>query len=227
MAIIENSLATAINSLGLGPQAQSSKKDKDQLGQADFLELMVTQLKNQDPFSPMENGDFITQMAQFSSVTGLAELQQSFNKLANSLQSNQALQASSLVGRTVLVPSAVGSLPAGGTMSGAIDLPASSATVGLTIQDGAGQVIRRLELGSQASGEVYFNWDGLGNDGLPAPAGRYYINADAGFDGETVAVETLVSASVESVTLGQGGQGLTLNLTDGNVVDFASVREIK
>lgn len=227
MAIIENNLTTAINELGLGSQSQQNTKPRDQLGQTDFLELMVTQLKNQDPFSPMENGDFIAQMAQFSSVTGLAELQQSFNKLANSLQSNQALQASSLVGRTVLVPSAVGNLPAGGSMSGAIDLLASSSTVGLTIQDEVGQIVRRLELGSQTSGEVYFNWDGLGNDGLPAPAGRYYISADAGFNGETVAVETLASASVESVTLGQGGQGLTLNLTDGNIVDFASVREIK
>lgn len=227
MAIIENNLASAINDLGLGAQAKPEKRNQDQLGQADFLELMVTQLKNQDPFSPMENGDFISQMAQFSSVTGLAELQQSFDKLANSLQSNQALQASSLVGRTVLVPSAVASLPAEGSMSGAIELPTSSTAVGLTVQDEVGQVIRRLELGSQAAGKVYFNWDGLGNDGLPAPAGRYYISADAGFDGSTVAVETLVSASVESVTLGQGGQGLTLNLTDGNVVGFASVREIK
>ncbi len=227
MAIIENNLTSAINDLGLGAQTQQSTKTQDQLGQGDFLELMVAQLKNQDPFAPVENGDFIAQMAQFSSVTGLSELQQSFDKLANSLQSNQALQASSLVGRTVLVPSAVGSLSAGGSLSGAIDLPASSTTVGLMVHDEAGQIIRRLELGSQAAGEVYFNWDGLNNDGQPVPAGRYYISADAGFDGETVAVETLISTSVESVTLGQGGQGLTLNLIDGNAVDFASVREIK
>jgi flagellar basal-body rod modification protein FlgD len=227
MATIDNNISSTINELGLGAQSAPGKKSQDQLGQTEFLDLMITQLKNQDPFSPMENGDFISQMAQFSSVTGLAELQQSFDKLATSLQSNQALQASSLVGRTVLVPSAIGTLPVGGAISGAVALPTSSGSVGVNVQDSSGQMIRRLELGSQPSGDVYFNWDGMTNAGVPAEAGRYFISADAGFNGETVALETLMSSSVASVTLGQGGNGLTLNLTDGNVVDFSSVKEIK
>jgi len=227
MAHIDNNLNTIINDLGLTGQTGKPKKAPDQLGQTEFLNLMITQLKNQDPFSPMENGDFISQMAQFSSVTGLAELQQSFDKLATSLQSNQALQASSLVGRTVLVPSAAGTLSTNGTLRGAVELTTSSGAVGVTIQDESGQVIRRLELGPQSSGEVYFNWDGIADNGQSAPAGRYFVSADASINGDTVAFETLMSASVDSVTLGQGGQGLRLNLTDGNVVDFASVREIQ
>lgn len=227
MTIIDNNLTSTINDLGLGAQPEQKTKTADQLGQTDFLNLMITQLKTQDPFKPQENGDFIAQMAQFSSVSGLAELQQSFDKLATSLQSNQALQASSLVGRTVLVPSAVGTLPSGGAMSGALDLPASSGAVGINVYDSSGQVVRRLELGAQSSGEVYFNWDGLTNAGTPAEPGQYYISADASMNGDTVALQTLVTTSVDSVTLGQGGQGLTLNLTDGNVVDFSSVREIK
>ncbi len=227
MAHIDNNLNTAINELGLGTSTKKPKKSPDQLGQAEFLNLMITQLKNQDPFAPMENGDFISQMAQFSSVTGLAELQQSFDKLATSLQSNQALQASSLVGRTVLVPSATGTLSSGGSIRGALELSASSGAVGVTITDSSGQVIRRLELGPQSAGGVYFNWDGLADNGQPAPEGRYFVSANAEINGSTVALETLMSASVDSVTLGQGGQGLRLNLTDGNVVDFSSVREIQ
>lgn len=226
MATIDNNLATTLQELGLGAKPEQKKKS-DELGQKEFLDLMIAQLKTQDPFAPMENGDFIAQMAQFSSVTGLSDLQQSFDKLATSLQSNQALQASSLVGRTVMVPSAVGTLPTGGAMSGAVDLPASSGAVALTIQDTAGQVVRRLELGAQSAGEVYFNWDGMTDAATPAQPGRYYISADASLSGEVVALQTMVSTSVESVTLGQGGKGLTLNLTDGNAVDFASVREIK
>lgn len=227
MATIDNNISSSINELGLGAKSGPVTKTRDQLGQTEFLDLMITQLKTQDPFAPMENGDFISQMAQFSSVTGLAELQQSFEKLANSMQSNQALQASTLVGRTVLVPSAVGTLPTGGALAGAINMPASGSSVGVTIQDSAGQVVRRLELGTQAAGEVYFNWDGLSDAGTAAQPGRYFVSADAGFNGETVALETLMSSSVASVTLGQGGNGLTLNLTDGNVVDFSSVKEIK
>lgn len=226
MATINDNLATTLQGLGL-TEAPEVKRKNDNLGQSDFLELMITQLKTQDPFKPMENGDFIAQMAQFSSVTGLAELQQSFDKLATSLQSNQALQASSLVGRSVLVPSAIGTLPQGGAMTGSIDLPASSGSVALTIKDSTGQLMRRLELGTQYAGEVYFNWDGITNSGEPARPGRYYIGAEAQIDGQTVALETLVGASVESVTLGRGGQGMTLNLADGGAVDFANVREIK
>ena len=65
MATIDNNLATSLKELGLGAPVQQ-KKDKDQLGQTEFLKLMVTQLKTQDPFEPMQNGDFIAQMAQFS-----------------------------------------------------------------------------------------------------------------------------------------------------------------
>jgi flagellar basal-body rod modification protein FlgD len=226
MATVNDNLATTLQGLGQ-TETPKAKRDNDNLGQSDFLELMITQLKTQDPFKPMENGDFIAQMAQFSSVTGLAELQQSFDKLAGSLQSNQALQASSLVGRSVIVPSAIGTLPQGGSMAGAIDLPASSGSVALTIKDANGQLMRRLELGTQYAGDVYFSWDGITNSGDPARPGRYYISAEAQIDGETVALETLVSTSVESVTLGRGGQGMTLNLADGNVADFADVREIK
>ena len=225
MATINDSLASTISQLGLGEQTDSTKKS-DTLGQSEFLELMVTQLKTQDPFSPMQNGDFIAQMAQFSSVSGLAELQQSFQSLASSLQSNQALQASTLVGRSVLVPSGVGILPEEGAMTGAITLPESVENLTLTVQDASGQIVRRLGLGSQASGQAIFSWDGLTDAGESANPGKYYISASGEYGGDTVALETLSAAGVDSVTLGQGGSGLTLNLTDGNVVALTNVREI-
>lgn len=227
MSTIDNGFNTLIKDLSLGAPAAEASKKKDHLGQTDFLDLMITQLKNQDPFSPMENGDFIAQMAQFSSVTGLAELQQSFEKLATSLQSSQALQASSLVGRTVMVPSQIATLSEGGNVSGAIDLPTSGGDVAVTILDNAGQVIRKIPLGTQTAGEVYFNWDGFTDGSVPASSGRYYLSASAEIDGETRALSTLVSASVESVTLKNGGNELSLNLADGNVVDLSSIREIK
>jgi len=219
--------STITDGLGLGSSANNIKKRSDQLGQDEFLKLMVAQLKNQDPFAPMENGDFISQMAQFSSVTGIAELQQSFEQMATSLQSNQALQASSLVGRTVLIPSKEATLVGGESVNGVVELSESSSSVGVTITDSSGQVIRRLELGTQSSGDIYFNWDGTDIDGKAVAEGQYFVNADAKIGDETVALKTLMAASVASVTLGQGGQGLKLNLTDGNAVDFSSVRAIQ
>jgi len=226
MANVDNNLTSILGGLGLGEQS-AKKKAPDELGQSEFLELMIAQLNNQDPMKPMENGDFISQMAQFSAVTGLTKLQESFDGLAVSLQSNQALQASSLVGRTVLVPSGIGTLPQGGTLSGVVDLDSSSSNLTITIQDASGQVMRRLELGPQQTGDVYFNWDGITDSGVQAQEGRYYISAETQTEGGTEALETLVSSAVESVTMGQGGQAITLNLADGNTVDLSSVRSIQ
>ena len=93
-------------------------KKKTSLGQEDFLKLMTTQMTHQDPNNPMQNGEFLSQMAQFGTVSGIQDLQKSFADFANSINSDQALQASSLVGRYVSVPTSTGILPAGGEIKG-------------------------------------------------------------------------------------------------------------
>ena len=72
--------------------SEETKKDPGTLGMEDFMSLMTTQLKYQDPMNPMENGDFLGQIASFAQVTGLSDLQDSFSTFSNSMQSNQALQ---------------------------------------------------------------------------------------------------------------------------------------
>lgn len=222
---IDNSLASIIKDIGLGrPEA---KKDRNSLGQEEFLKLMITQLENQDPFKPMENGEFISQMAQFSSVAGLKELQTSFSQLATSLQSNQALQASTMVGRSVLVPSEMATLGANQPLTGIVELPVSSNNVNVTITDSTGQIIRQINLGPHTAGDISFSWDGLSNTGTAMPAGTYKIAAEAkGVDGN-FSVRTLVHAAVESVSLGSNQQGIKLNLRDLGSVAFSEVREIK
>lgn len=206
--------------------AQAAESSKDKLGQKDFLKLMVAQLKNQDPLKPMENGDFLGQMAQFSSVTGLQDLQASFNQLAGVMQSNQALQASALVGRSALVPGNTAVLSSGQAVSGAVDLPASTSDVALAVTDQSGKVIRLMSMGPQASGLTSVQWDGKTDAGELAPSGRYKIVANAVIDGKVQAVDTLVAARVESVTLGRGGQESTLNLAGLGSLEMSKVRQI-
>lgn len=222
---IDNSLSQAIQELGLNRVTE--KKNRNELGQDEFLELMVTQLRNQDPFKPLENGDFIAQMAQFSSVSGLQSLQQSFSQLAASLQSNQALQASTMVGRSVLVPLNTAVLSSNSPVTGVLDLPSSSSNVALTIVDSSGQIVRQIRLGPQAAGEVPFTWDGFNDSGSVMPPGKYGLLAKAqGSDG-TFSLNTLVRASVESVTLSPNQQGISLNLTELGSISFSDVREIR
>jgi flagellar basal-body rod modification protein FlgD len=173
----------------------------------------------------MENGEFLTQIAQFSQVTGLQELQDSFKSLSESLVSNQALQAASLVGRDVLAPTGLGVLGPGQPIRGSVELPSASAQVTVNIYDSAGQMVRRLELGSQASGEALYQWDGLRDDGTFAPPGNYLISAEAEFNGRNEAVEALVVNRVNGVTLGNAGS-LLLDLAGVGPMDFEQVKQI-
>ncbi len=195
------------------------------LGQQEFLELMTTQLQNQDPFKPMESGDFLTQIAQFSTVEGIGDLNSGFEQLSSSLVSNQALQASGLIGRSVLAPTGVASLQPGGSIRGSVQLPAASADVTVSIFDQAGQLVRRVDLGSQVAGNLDFQWDGLRGDGQYASPGNYFVSAEASIDGRNEAVDTLLVSEVKSVTLSNSG-GLLLDLDGIGALDFKEVRQI-
>ena len=197
------------------------------LGQEDFLTLMTAQLQNQDPFKPMENGEFIAQMAQFSTVTGITELRDSFKELAGSLYSNQAFQAASLVGREVLVPDGRGELEQEGTLKGAVELTNPASNLTISIYDLSGRLVRRLDLGRQSEGMAEFSWDGLTAEGEPAPAGSYAIRAEAVEGGANIAHDVLIAAGVNSVTLPRSGGELLLDVEGLGLVEFSQVRQIR
>lgn len=196
------------------------------LGQQQFFDLMVTQLKNQDPFKPMESGEFLGQIAQFSTVNGIGELQQSFSTLASSLQSSQALQASTMVGREVVVPREDFLYRAGEPARLSAELPASASNVRVSIVDGGGQVVRQVALGEQEGGRVDFAWDGRTDAGTAAPSGPYRMRFDAILGGEEQALESAVQARVDSVSLSRDGQAPTLNLAAYGAVAVSDVRQI-
>ena len=159
---------SVLQSLGVRSQQQlqqAQQQAPQTLGQSDFLNLMIAQLKNQDPTKPLNSNQMISQMAQFSQVTGLQQLQKSFATLSSSLSSNQALQASNLVGHKVLAPTGAGILSSGGDITGAVDLPSAASNVTVQIHDQSGQLVRTLDLGPQAAGPAI--------PGLP-PMGRAF-----------------------------------------------------
>ena len=204
--------------------ASGTAEDEGKLGQEEFLQLMITQLENQDPFKPLESGEFLGQLAQFGTVTGLSQLQTSFEGLASSLVSNQALQAAGLVGRSVLVRGDQALLETGGMVDGAIDLGTSTNALRVQILDSAGQLVRQLDLGAQPAGFVRFGWDGVDDAGVVAAPGRYTVTAQYLNGNETQSAATLVNAAVDSVTI--GSQGLAVQLRGLGEVPFSAVQEI-
>jgi flagellar basal-body rod modification protein FlgD len=220
-------MVTAVNSadfadLGL---AVPTNDKKAELGQADFLHLMLTQLKNQDPFKPLDSGEFLGQLAQFGTVSGLTQLQTSFDSLATSLVSNQALQAASLVGRSALVQASRIAIADGEPVAGAVELPATSSSVRVVVRDSSGEVVRALDLGAKTAGLVPFVWDGKTDDAAAAPSGSYTFSAEFRGDKKIEAATTLISAPVESVVF--GADGFSVQLRGIGEMPFAAVREIR
>lgn len=197
----------SINSNSSSAAAQAAGKSSGgSMKQADFLSLLIQQMRNQDPTKPMDSSQMVSQLAQISQVAATQSLQASFDGLSHALQGNQLLQASSMVGRSVTVPSAAGQLQASG-LDGAVNVPDGGGTVLVQITDAKGNVLRTLNLGTPASGLVAFHWDGKGDDGTALATGTYGLKAQAG----NTAVATYVSGKVNGVGM-TGSDGTYLDV---------------
>lgn len=196
--------------------AVADPKDNS-LTQEDFFALLTQQLAYQDPTKPVDNDQMVAQMTSFTMADGISQLNTSFNSFAQSMTSNQALQASSLVGQQVLVNGNLGFMPADGAgVSGTVISDKTVQDMKITIQDRFGAVVKTIDAGTQAAGNIEFSWDGKDRQGNPMPAGEYTITATGQINGNGVQLATAVHRQVNSVSLAGSGQGVILNLT-GNV----------
>ena len=119
------SLTNILDKLGINSAKEkfTPKETKDQLGQEDFLKLMTTQLQNQDPFAPVDNADFIAQMAQFSTVTGITSMDETMKSVSQQLSEMRIASTTQLMGHSVLVPGKYARPDKEGIISGVVDLP--------------------------------------------------------------------------------------------------------
>ncbi|MWV12551.1 flagellar hook assembly protein FlgD [Pseudomonas sp. R-28-1W-6] len=207
-------------------QIKQDTTQNKELGKNEFLNLLVAQLNNQNPLEPQGNGEFIAQLAQFSQVEGIEKLNTSMGSLLSGYQSSQALQASSLVGRKVIVPTDKAVVDTAETFKASLVLPVTSSNVYVNIYDSAGASVGRVNLGQQAAGNVSFMWDGKDASGKVLPPGTYKFEAQATYADGTKGLYTMLPANVDSVTLGQNGGELTLNLAGLGSVPLSQVQVI-
>jgi flagellar basal-body rod modification protein FlgD len=206
--------------------SSAAGKAKKELGQEDFLALMIQQLKNQDPLKPMENGEFIGQMAQFSTVSGIADMSKSIAGLTDAFNSGQALQAASMVGRTVLTEASSATYSGTKPVSGAVDLPNATSNGVVRVYTAAGELVRELPLGTQQAGLANFSWDGTLANGQPAPAGGYKFTAAIESPAGDTALTTYLASKVESVTLAGDGSGSQIRTDSGATVRLSQVKAV-
>ncbi|MBZ9785002.1 flagellar hook assembly protein FlgD [Pseudomonas sp. REP124] len=206
--------------------AAGSATGKKALGKDAFLQLLVTQLKNQNPLEPQGNGEFVAQLAQFSSLEGITSLNDTVTGIAGAFGSSQALQASSLVGRSVIAPGDKAVVDTTKGMTGSVVLPQSVAETTVKITDKDGKTVRTLSLKDQPAGNASFTWDGKDEAGNVAPAGTYNFAASTTIDNQSVALITNLPATVTSVTLSQTGGELMLNLAGLGSIALSKVQTI-
>jgi len=207
-----------------GSAGSTAPASSTSLGGTDFLTLMLAQLKNQDPTSPVDSNTFLSQLAQLTEVQGITSLN---TTLSSSLASSQAMQASSLLGHQALVNTGTAQLAAGATVSGAVNVPQTTSKVVLDISDSSGALVNQINLGAQSAGLANFSWNGTTSSGAAAPPGTYTLTAQyAGATSSSAAATTLVNGTVESVSMGAGSAGLTLNVAGVGSVPFSNVQQI-
>lgn len=177
-----------------------SANSKESLGQASFLKLMTAQLKFQDPFKPVENKDMVAQMAQFSQVAGISEMNASLKAIAGSFGTSRLSEAANFIGRSVLQDGDTAYADAQGRYSGEFNLANPASNVSLEWLDSAGNVVHTQELGNVQAGRVPFQLVSEDDTGKPLDVGPLKVRLK-GAAASTVSTWLPVTA-VESSSTG-------------------------
>jgi len=222
--ITENQIMQNMLPQSSATNAVESVDSSNELDRDAFLKLLLTQLQNQDPLNPMEGTEFTAQLAQFTSLEQLYNLNDSFATVSSTIQASNDFQTISLVGKTI---KALGTamyvregVPTNGIFQ--IDEPAASAVI--NIYDETGQKIRTLDLGALAAGNHNIDWDGRDYNGTLVADGNYDFEILA-LDAENQAIEasSRVEGKITGVTFETGAPVLLMN---GLEISLADIYEI-
>ena len=175
-----------------------------------FIKLLVTQLQNQDPLSPMDNSQVTSQMAQLNTVTGIQNMNDTMKSMASSFNGAQTLQATSMLGRTVMFAGNNMGL-ANGKGDAAIDLQQAADSVKVDVKDSGGKVVNSFNLGNLPKGLNKISWDGLDAQGQKMPDGNYTFSVTATAAGQNAAFTALSMAQVLGVSQSADGIRLLTN----------------
>jgi flagellar basal-body rod modification protein FlgD len=223
MSSIDSAQSALYEKLGINQNSDIKKGASDTLGQNDFLKLMTTQLQNQDPFAPMDNGDFIAQMAQFSTVTGISEVNESLEKLVNKSDQGRIATAANLLGHSVLVPGNISRPDEKGELHGVLDLPQASSMAKIVISDAdTGEELNVMDLGAQAAGLVGFSWKDIPEE-IQNSNSRIKIDATIDFGEGQKQLNPSVFARVLSASVGSGNsENVLIDVEDFGEMDVST-----
>jgi flagellar basal-body rod modification protein FlgD len=205
---------------------KKAENDNGTLTQEDFFSLLTQELAHQDPTKPTENAEMISQMTAFSTTEGVSQLNDQFTQFANSMSSSQALQASSLVGRSVLIDDNIFGKAEGQEANGKIVTDEAASSVTIYVENTVGEIVQTIPVGDVSAGQTGFTWNGMNSQGDPVPEGAYRFRIAGFVDGQSQELQAMTYRKVDSVTLAGAGGNILLNLSGGSSMALADVVEV-
>lgn len=239
MAIVNNasvnSLASSSSSASSASSASSSSSSTASSAsslQSTFLQLLVTQLQNQDPTNPMDSAQMTSQLAEINMVSGISQLNTTLSSLQSQLTATQQLQASALIGKDVLAPGSTITVASGAASGFGVQLGTAATDVKVSIKNSSGTTVQTLDLGAESAGVVPITWNAENSSGSTVPDGNYTISVTAtGAPTTTGGAATSVSATALAVSevtsvIQQTGGTVGVTLSGGNTVAVSSIADI-
>ena len=208
-------------------QQVNASSEQQELGRDAFLQLLTTQLNNQDPLDPMDNEAFVAQLAQFSSVEGIKGMQSSLENMVSGMRQDQMMAGASLVGKKVSVEGGVFEGGNGIKTNASINLESGADAVIVNIYDRAnGNLVFSETLGSQMPGDLKISWEGISNTGEMVASGNYLMSASTIVNGRQQSIPVSTLSQVKSVKWDPSTQQLSLEVNDGKFVPLSSIARI-
>jgi flagellar basal-body rod modification protein FlgD len=203
--------------------ATTKATGKGTLGQADFLKLMTTQLNAQDPLNPMDNQAMVTQLSQFSSTAGIAEINASLKAISAKLEGSRIGDAATWIGHDALVAGDFVNRDMSGNYAGQVNLDSSADVVTIDLLDANGLIVNSQTNTNAGAGPITFNWDGIGE--LANASGQLRVRVSArDSNGGTVPTTTNVWTPVTAVQSPAGGSAARLVTPNGLIAPEAVIR---
>ncbi|MFW0697705.1 flagellar hook assembly protein FlgD [Pantoea sp. R13S299] len=213
---LDPTVLSSSNTSGTGNNAQDLQNQ--------FLTMLVTQLKNQDPTNPMDNSQLTTQLAQINTLSGIEKLNTTLGSISGQITTSQSLQSSTLIGHGVMVNGGQILVGKGTTTPFGVELASASTGASATIKDAGGNVIDTVDLGALSAGVHTFSWDGKLTDGSVAPDGKYSVAIAASNGNTQLVAQPLNYAYVNGVSTANNTTKLDLGTMGSATLD--DVRQI-
>ena len=204
----------------------AAKKTNEDMGKQEFLTLFTAQLQNQNPLEPVKNEAFVAQLAQFSQLEALTNMQGSLDNFVKSYSGERMLGSAALIGKKVSVIDTPTQLTSGGVIDGSIDLPMGASEVQLSVHDSQGRLVQELVAGPQLPGTAPVSWNGKDATDKPAPSGLYRLSATATVNGKSVPVPVSTLSTVRAISSNPADGSVSVEVDGGKTMLLTDVKRV-